>query len=82
MPAGDGTGPTGQGPMTGRGMGSCNCMPLCGCGYGRRFGRPRGLARFFGYKGPQTEEEYKKSLEDFRDSLKEELEEVEKELNK
>ncbi|HOR57784.1 MAG TPA: DUF5320 family protein, partial [bacterium] len=32
MPRQDGTGPTGQGPMTGRGMGPCGG----GMGYGRR----------------------------------------------
>jgi hypothetical protein len=27
MPKGDGTGPFGQGPRTGRGMGKCPCCP-------------------------------------------------------
>jgi len=51
MPAGDGTGPMGQGPMTGRGMGMCagspmpgymNPMPGRGRGIGRGWGRGRG----------------------------------------
>lgn len=43
MPKFDGTGPTGQGPRTGRGMGSCRggmgigCMRGNGAGLGRRF---------------------------------------------
>ena len=52
MPAGDGTGPRGMGPMTGRGAGYCagydapghaNPMP------GRGFGRGRGMARGGGW---------------------------------
>ncbi|AEE15259.1 hypothetical protein Thena_1649 [Thermodesulfobium narugense DSM 14796] len=51
MPRGDGTGPLGLGPMTGRGLGYCsgNTLPgfvAAGYGIGRRFfGRGR---RFFG----------------------------------
>jgi hypothetical protein len=44
MPRGDQTGPNGEGPMTGRGMGYCN-------GYDRpgfaNFGRGRGMGRGF-----------------------------------
>ncbi len=56
MPAGDRTGPMGQGPMTGRKMGFCqgNDTPGCmnnrsglgrglGLGRGRGFGRGRGV---------------------------------------
>jgi hypothetical protein len=54
MPRGDGTGPMGLGPMTGRGMGYCaeyvtpgftNQMPGRGMGRGRGmgFGRGRGM---------------------------------------
>jgi len=51
MPAGDGTGPRGMGPMTGRGAGYCagygapgyaNPMPGRGFGMGRGGGRGRG----------------------------------------
>ena len=51
MPAGDGTGPAGLGPMTGRGAGYCaefpmpgymNPMPGRGWGRGRGGGRGRG----------------------------------------
>ena len=49
MPGGDRTGPTGRGPMTGRGAGYCAGNPDPGYakpGYGRGFGR--GLGRGFG----------------------------------
>lgn len=39
MPAYDGTGPQGIGPMTGRGMGPCNPYWGGGFGYGRGMGR-------------------------------------------
>lgn len=49
MPAGDGTGPAGAGPMTGRGAGYCAGYPVpgymnpgAGFGWGRGFGRGRG----------------------------------------
>ena len=49
MPRGDGTGPMGQGPMTGRGAGYCAGFgmpgyvnPRFGCGMGRGMGRGGG----------------------------------------
>ncbi len=47
MPFGDGTGPFGQGPMTGRGLGYCggNNAP------GRFFGAGRGMGRGWGFHG-------------------------------
>lgn len=57
MPRGDRTGPTGSGPMTGRGMGYCAGYPGpgfmypgsgFGYGWGRGFGRGRG-GRQFGF---------------------------------
>jgi len=52
MPAGDGTGPMGLGPMTGRGAGYCAGFatpgymnPLPGRGWGRGLGRGRGWGR-------------------------------------
>lgn len=48
MPRGDGTGPEGKGPMTGRAMGFCAGVNMpgfanggrgCGMGRGQRFGR-------------------------------------------
>lgn len=48
MPGYDGTGPRGEGPMTGGGFGSC---APGGIGYGRSFGRGFGPGRGRGY-GP------------------------------
>jgi hypothetical protein len=52
MPRGDGTGPMGMGPMTGRGAGFCAGFAVpgymnqgIGCGIG--FGRGRGFRRMF-----------------------------------
>lgn len=49
MPGGDRTGPLGEGPMTGRGLGICGASQAStsaqpGPGAGRGFGRGRGLA--------------------------------------
>ena len=57
MPGGDGTGPVGLGPMTGRGAGHCagypapgymNPIPGRGRGFGRGWGRGRGFGRGWG----------------------------------
>ena len=56
MPLGDGTGPNGEGPRTGRGMGNCPGTPAvrnrlqrfgkgAGLGLGRGLGRGRGRGR-------------------------------------
>jgi hypothetical protein len=52
MPAGDGTGPWGMGPMTGRGAGYCSgygvpgyANPVRGRGFGMGWGRGRGGGR-------------------------------------
>lgn len=58
MPRGDRTGPWGQGPMTGRGMGYCAGYAVpgyanpgfgTGMGYGRGFGYGMGAGRRMGY---------------------------------
>ena len=60
MPGGDGTGPGGMGPMTGRAAGYCAGYPMpgylnpiagrgLGFGWGRGFGRGRGLG--LGFRG-------------------------------
>ena len=58
MPAGDGTGPQGLGPRTGRSAGYCagypnpgymNPIPGRGFGFGRGWGRGRGGGRGFGW---------------------------------
>lgn len=46
MPGFDGTGPLGQGPRTGRGLGYC--APGLGFGRGYGLGRGRGLGRGLG----------------------------------
>lgn len=58
MPGGDGTGPLGAGPMTGRGAGYCAgygvpgyANPTFGRGLGRGFGRGFGRGRRFGCWG-------------------------------
>ena len=43
MPGGDGTGPSGQGPMTGRGLGYCVGYVAPGFTWGRGYGRGRGF---------------------------------------
>ncbi len=53
MPGGNGTGPWGAGPMTGRGMGFCAGYPVAGYmnwgfGRGRRQFAGRGFGRMFG----------------------------------
>lgn len=49
MPRGDGTGPQGQGPRTGRGMGFCNGFDVPGTGVGRG----QGFGRRMGGRGPR-----------------------------
>ena len=66
MPRRDGTGPAGFGPMTGRGLGSCN--KYSGLGYG--MGRPLGRGCGWGYglyaaqASPVTLAERKQLLEE------------------
>ena len=64
MPYKDGTGPNGQGPMTGRGIGPCSggARAMGGRGMGRGFGGRRGMGRGMGmgfappvYAAPTTE---------------------------
>jgi len=74
MPGQDGTGPQGQGPMTGRGLGPC--------GWGMR----RGFGRGFGWRcwgaAPMTftKEEEKKILEAELKEIELEKREIEKRL--
>jgi hypothetical protein len=74
MPNFDGTGPQGTGPRTGKGYGPC------GFGMGwRRFGRGRGLGRYYDWKTPGSKEEKLEALGNYRKVLEEELEDVKKE---
>lgn len=67
MPAGDQTGPTGMGPMTGRGAGICATGQVNNAGRGFGMGRGRGFGRGFGYRAaaapsPLTREEQIEAL--------------------
>jgi len=58
MPQGDGTGPAGQGSMTGRGMGFCaglNAPGFMNGGFRRGMGRGFGRGRGFGWKARATQ---------------------------
>ena len=91
MPRGDGTGPRGTGPMTGRGLGICSGANLAkigaglgigwglarGCGLGRGFGRGIGRALAFRQVPAKTDKEF---LEEQKSILKNQLENIEKEL--
>jgi len=75
MPRQDGTGPLGQGAVTGRGLGPC--------GSGMRRGFGRGCGRGFGFRRPitLTKEEEKKILEAELKEVDLEKQEIEKRLN-
>lgn len=74
MPGQDGTGPLGQGPMTGRGLGRC--------GNGMRRGFGRGFSRGFGFRRqvPLTKDEEKKILKAELKDLDLDKEDIEKRL--
>jgi len=87
MPRGDGTGPAGQGPRTGRGMGYCAGFGVPGFmnpGFGRGFGRGpfwRGFSQpIITQPQPITEADEKKVLQENLEILKEEMKEMEKRL--
>ena len=78
MPYGDGTGPRGMGPRTGRGMGNCPGTGQAAYGMGRGFGRGGGRGqRFFG-AAPQQPIEFSKDqqvkiLEEEKKAIEQEL---------
>ncbi len=78
MPNRDGTGPMGQGPLTGRGMGPCRGGFRRGIGLGRGFGIGRGLG-LRQYAEP-TKEEEKAYLEAELKSAEEDIKEIKKRL--
>ncbi|MFH1427878.1 MAG: DUF5320 domain-containing protein [Patescibacteria group bacterium] len=70
MPGQDGTGPMGQGPLSGRGMGQCQDQAVRGFGRGMR----RGSCRFQGRGGMQVDlESEKKMLQDELKAVEEEI---------
>ena len=76
MPGFDRTGPSGQGPRTGRGLGPC------GSGTGFRRGRGMGFARGFGPRrglGPRYDEQAEPTKEEQRMLLEAELQGLEAE---
>jgi len=90
MPRGDGTGPDGLGPMTGRGLGYCAGFNSPGF---MNPGFRRGLGRGFAWRArviqpaiqpiaqqPLTEKQEKQFLEQELEALKEEMQEIEKRL--
>jgi len=90
MPRGDQTGPLGQGPRTGRGMGYCsgfNAPGFMNPGFcrGRRFGRRFGWRNFapiesFSEPVKLTKEEQKKILKEELNEIEQEKKEIEKRL--
>ncbi len=83
MPNFDGTGPSGRGPLTGRGMGNCEDRADRqrlgqGRGFGQGFGRGRCCDRFNLVDRAQELKEYKKDLEQQLELVKKELEKEDK----
>jgi hypothetical protein len=82
----DGTGPRGQGPMTGRGMGNCAGTNRVGSRAGFGFGRGRGCGNGQGlgrsFVSPknnlQALESEKQSIEEELEILREEIETLKK----
>jgi hypothetical protein len=83
MPTKDGTGPMGEGPLTGNGMGPC-AQGAMGRGFRRGFGRNprRGLGYSCPYMGELTltKDEQKKILEEELKSIEEDKKQIEKKL--
>ncbi|MBN3037732.1 MAG: DUF5320 domain-containing protein [Candidatus Diapherotrites archaeon] len=80
MPYGDGTGPMGHGPRTGRGLGNCPGFSSVafGMGFGRGMGRGR---RFLGFAPARqvelTKDQQVSILEEEKKVMEAELEELE-----
>lgn len=72
MPARDGTGPFGEGPLTGRGLGPCGRGVAFRRGYGRRLSR----RAFNQIDERQLLEEELSELEKEKESLKKRLDEM------
>lgn len=88
MPRRDGTGPMGQGALTGRGLGPCNVTGRAYCGRGIGYGRNtaycgRGFGRGlgYGYAVPVNTIMTKESLEEEKAILQERLNTINKELD-
>jgi len=83
MPGGDGTGPQGRGPMTGRAMGRCAGYDIPQrprFGYGRGAGRGFGFNRAANVPAPAQNANEKEYLEATVTRLSSELEAIRKRL--
>ncbi len=84
MPGMDGTGPAGDGPLTGRGLGQCGMGRACRSGFGRGFGRGFGFRRWFGMRNAEpvalSKDEERKILEAELKEIEAEKAEIEKRL--
>ncbi len=93
MPRGDGTGPMGYGPMSGRGFGFCTGGNAgrygagMGYGYGYGYGRGRGFGCRWGYgvgmnyaADPATAKTQKELLEEQKQLLQNRLDIISKQL--
>jgi len=81
MPGQDRTGPLGQGPLTGRGLGPCGAGLRQGFRRGFGMGLGRGFSRGFGMQPIEfTKEQEKKVLEAELAEIEAEKKEIEKQL--
>ncbi|MCK4859463.1 MAG: DUF5320 domain-containing protein [Candidatus Omnitrophica bacterium] len=91
MPGGNGTGPTGRGPMTGRAAGYCagypapgyaNFIPRRGLrfGYGRGLSRGPGFGRGFGWYGADYPDAPNLAPQQEADMLKEQAKAMQEEI--
>jgi len=78
MPQGDRTGPNGEGPMTGRGLGPCARGQGFRRGSGRGFGRNFASGRFLGAR-PIVQEPVELDAKQEKQILESELKEIEAE---
>jgi len=74
MPRYDATGPFREGSRTGRGFGPCGY----GLGWRRRFNMGSGDFRHLGWGWFGSREEQLRALQDYKQTLREELEDVER----
>jgi hypothetical protein len=91
MPRGNGTGPMGMGPMTGRGAGYCAGYSVPGYvnpaggrgwfGFGRGFGRGRGRGFGRGFAVPPTAREEADILKEESELLKQQLQDIQERIN-
>ena len=82
MPAGDRTGPNGQGAMTGCGAGVCarNNAGAGTFGFGRGLGRGRGMGRGFGFRvAAPTREEQVSALKQQSEAIQQQINSLEAE---